>query len=482
MSKPQNIMGGGVQAVAPMLIPQNAVELIRIAAAGGVRPKAKHPAAYGGIEARSTGAYCYTAGPLSIVCVDGMMSAGESPLAWLFGGTSTPMLAEEIRRAADDSSTRAMVLKVNSPGGDVAGMSDVVDAVRYAKSKKPVHAIASDTAASSAYWLIALANEIVTTQTGLVGSIGTFCGPLFDESEALGKAGIRVFNARSGENKGAGIPGVPVTPAIEDEYQAIVDSSASVFFAVVSEGRGLSTDQIGALQARVLAGPDALSAGLVNAIVPSADAYIAGLQTKYATGRAAAPGARASASYPKAAAQGVSLMAIDWSNVTDDDLKNAPEAVVNKMKGMYPDKKEEAEPMAATSVQLKASGFSDDFRLKALDAGWTMEQARDQWSTHLAARVATLETEKAELAAKADAKAKAAASVAAAAGSTGGVAPVAAAAGNDDGITEYEQLIRAEMSKNGNHRFKAVHTVNMSRPDLYRNWHAEQVASAARKS
>lgn len=481
MSSTENI-SFGVQGVAPMMIPQNAIELIRIASAAGTKPKAANPTAYGGLAAIRMDSGCYTAGLLSVVCIDGVMSRAENPLSWLFGGTSTDTLCQQIRAAADEPTTRAVVLKVNSPGGDVAGMSDVVDAVRYAKSKKPVHTIASDVAASSAFWAVALSNEIVTTETGLVGSIGTMLGPIVDASGAMANAGLQVFFVGSGENKGVGTPGVPLNESMKAQLTRLCQSLAEPFFAVVAEGRKMSVDKVKALEAGVFSGTDAVAAGLVDRIVPSVDAYIAGLQTKYATGRAAAPGARASASYPKAAAQGVSHMAIDWSNVTDDDLKNAPEAVVSKIKGMNPDKKEEAEPMAATSAQLKAAGFADDFRLKALDAGWTMEQARDQWSTHLAARVATLETEKAELAAKADAKAKAAASVAAAAGTTGGVAPVAAAAGTDDGITEYEQLIRAEMAKNGNHRFKAVHSVNMARPDLYRKWHAEQVASAARKS
>ncbi len=475
---PTTFQGNALQAIASAMIPPNAAQTIELNARSGKRPApAPRPTSLHGFSVEDRGAGSYAVGNLSIVCIDCDMEHTENPFSWLFGGTSTAALTQAIRDAADDPLTKAILFRVNSPGGDVAGMSDLAAAVAYAKGKKPVYAIAESVCGSAAFWAVCGSSEIVLTPTSLLGSVGVFVGPIIDQSKALAAEGIEVFNAKTGENKGAGMLGVPLTDGIRGEYQRIADSIGAEFFNAVATGRNKSTDEIKGLQGRIFAGADAVSAGLADRVVPSVESYIAELQNKFASGRAAAPGARASASSPKAAAQGVSAMATDWSNVTDDDLKAMPASMVEKIKGMNPDKQPDQEP-AASSAQLKSAGIPDAIRLKALEEGMTLTQA-------LAAKSAAMEAENEKLAAsvkdlteKLNAKNKAAASVAAAAGALGGVPAIPTTAATDSGLTEYEQLIRAEMATNGSNRFRAIHAVNMKRPDLYRAWHAEQVAAS----
>jgi len=479
MSTPtMTYQGNALQAIASALIPANAAQIIEMNARSGKRPSpAPRPVAMHGLEVMDRGSCCYAVGNLSIVCIDGVMEHTENPFSWLFGGTSTATLTQAIRDAADDPLTKAILFRVNSPGGDVAGMSDLAAAVAYAKAKKPVHAISESVCGSAAFWAVCGSAEIVLTPTSLLGSVGVFVGPIIDQSKALAAEGIEVFNAKTGENKGAGMLGVPLSDGIKGEYQRIADTLGAEFFNAVAAGRNKSTDEIKGLQGRVFAGADAVSAGLADRVVPSVEAYIAELQNKFASGRAAAPGARASASSPKAAAQGVSAMATDWSNVTDDDLKTMPASMVEKIKGMYPEKQPDQEP-AASSAQLKTAGIPDALRLKALEEGMTLTQALAAKSAAIEAENEKLKASVADLTEKVNAKTKATASVTAAAGNLGGVAPIATATATDSGLTEYEQLIRAEMATNGSNRFRAIHTVNMKRPDLYRAWHAEQVAAS----
>lgn len=163
-------------------------------------------------------------------------------------------------------------------------------------------------------------------------------------------------------------------------------------------------------------------------------------------------------------------MSMDWSNVTDDDLKQMPESIVEKVKSMNPDKKPE-QPMAATAAELKAAGFSESIRLQALDNGWTMAQAQKAHVDALIARVDQLEKTKAELEAKVGDKAKAAAAVAAVT-NTGGAKPVATVeAGNED---PFEAAVRAEMANNGGLRPQAMGTVMSKQPALYAQWRARQ--------
>ena len=353
-------------------------------------------------------------GPLSIVRVSGLISFDDA--GWFDSVALVSDICKALRAAADDSQTKAIVLDVHSPGGTTAGGSDLEAAVRHALSRKPVHAIAHDHICSEAYLLCSLANEIVGTQTSVVGSIGTLWGPFFDPTRHNQEEGVEVITIRSGELKGVGMPGVAFSDPIRRNIAAVVEAQYGHFCDLVTEGRKISKAQIDALQGGVFGAAAALSHRLIDRVVPSASAYLDELSRRYAgadpnTGAASVAGPAGSgargprSSMPLAHAptpaltQKESIM-IDWKNVTDEDLKGMPPELLDKVKAMYPAKEDEpSTPKAAaalspaTAAELKAAfpNASADFRLAALEAGLTMPQAKDKYLETLQAANSSLE-------------------------------------------------------------------------------------------
>ena len=82
------------------------------------------------------------------------------------GGVSAESFAAAMRQLAGDPGVTGIVIDVDSPGGNVAGISEAVEAIREAKQAKPVSAVAHHSAASAAYWLASSADELIVTQSG----------------------------------------------------------------------------------------------------------------------------------------------------------------------------------------------------------------------------------------------------------------------------------------------------------------------------
>src|SRR5262245_19052254 len=88
------------------------------------------------------------------------------------GGATVSGLQADLQAAIDDPSVRAILFNIDSPGGQVEGISDLAEAIRSAGSKKPIGAFSDGTMASAAYWLGSAAKRITVSDTALVGSLG----------------------------------------------------------------------------------------------------------------------------------------------------------------------------------------------------------------------------------------------------------------------------------------------------------------------
>ena len=154
------------------------------------------------------------------------------------GGTATAPLADAIGRAADDPSVLAIFIDIDSPGGTVDGTAAVADAVYAASQKKPVFAFAGDCIASAAYWIGSQATKLFVGPTSTVGSIGVYT-VLVDSSRLAANQGIDVKVVKSGEMKGAGTPGTPITDAQVADTQRVIDDLNGHFVAAVARGRGM---------------------------------------------------------------------------------------------------------------------------------------------------------------------------------------------------------------------------------------------------
>jgi protease-4 len=196
---------------------------------------------------------------IGIVRVEGNIMTGG-------GSAGSDRVARRIRRLADDSSTKAIVVRIDSPGGD-GNASDLIwrELVRARKEKgKPVVASMGDVAASGGYYVAVGADAIFAQPSTITGSIGVFVGH-FDSSALLSKLGVGAVTLKRHES--SDLMGVlrPTTDAEKVKLQAWVDSFYETFLSRVAEGRKLSRDGVHALaQGRVWSGTRALDKGLID--------------------------------------------------------------------------------------------------------------------------------------------------------------------------------------------------------------------------
>lgn len=209
---------------------------------------------------------------VAVVPVRGALSQrGGAFWFWSWAGYDTVHAA--LTRALGDERVRAVLLDIDSPGGVVAGCFDAARAMRAAveASGKPCTAVASEMACSAAYALACVADEIVVPATGIVGSVGVIA-TMTSLARMYAAAGIDQRVIASGAAKGDGHPALPMSKEALDRAQERVNASAEVFAAWVAERRGMTAPAVRALEARVLSGDAAVTAGLADRVASQADA------------------------------------------------------------------------------------------------------------------------------------------------------------------------------------------------------------------
>ena len=225
-------------------------------------------------------------GKIAVVDVDGII-LNESAGSFLTPGEHpVAHLREELDKAARDSGVKAVVLRINSPGGAVTASEIMHHEVRAFREKgKPVVAMMLDVAASGGYYLACAADEIMACRSTVTGSIGVIM-QTFDATGTMQKIGLRADAIKSGSQKGAGSPFAAMTPEQRAVLQQVVDELYGQFVDVVAEGRdSLSREQVVALaDGRVYTAPQAVENGLIDRIGTMEDAVarakeLAGIST-----------------------------------------------------------------------------------------------------------------------------------------------------------------------------------------------------------
>jgi len=165
--------------------------------------------------------------------------------------------------------TKAIVLKLDSPGGDAQGCIDCARAIEAAcaVAGKPLYAYVDGQACSAAYALACIAERIYIGTTSFAGSIGVALARE-DVSARLANNGVRVAVIASGARKLDGNPSQPITDDELRAQQELVDAMASALFEHVAAHRGLAVEAVAAFDARVFAGKAAIVAGLADEQAP----------------------------------------------------------------------------------------------------------------------------------------------------------------------------------------------------------------------
>ena len=208
------------------------------------------------------------AGSVAVIPVYGVIEHRSDWLTELFGGTSVDTLRESLAAQLADPGVRAIILDIDSPGGTVAGMTEMAAELRRARGgEKPIVAVANSLAASAAYWLASQADELVVTPSGAVGSIGVYAVHQ-DVSRMLDAEGVTTTIISAGPHKTEGNEFEPLTEEARADIQSRVDASYAQFLSDVAAGRRVSADKVEAEYGggRVLVAKQALAAGMVDRV------------------------------------------------------------------------------------------------------------------------------------------------------------------------------------------------------------------------
>ena len=203
---------------------------------------------------------------IAVVVVDGSIVDGDSvdiPLLGihLSGGRT---VSRTLRSLAADPAVAAIVVRVDSPGGEVVASDQIWRAVRAARERKPVIASLGSVAASGGYYVASAADEVWSDPSTLTGSIGIFYGKI-DVAKLAEYVGVKVEFFKRGRFAGADTVWRPYTPGERALLAESIRSYYRLFLRRISDSRGLSVEQVDRIgRGRVYSGERALEQGLVD--------------------------------------------------------------------------------------------------------------------------------------------------------------------------------------------------------------------------
>ena len=178
-------------------------------------------------------------------------------------GATADDVVEQIERADEDDATDALLVKLDTPGGQVVPSDDIRRAA--ADFDGPTVAYATDVCASGGYWIASGCDELWARRGSIVGSIGVI-GSRVNVADLAEDLGVSYERFAAGKYKDAGMP-LKELSADEREYlQGIIDGFYDDFVERVAEGRGMDPDAVRETEARVYLGDEAHELGLVDSI------------------------------------------------------------------------------------------------------------------------------------------------------------------------------------------------------------------------
>jgi protease-4 len=251
-------VAAGVGYVLFVLVPGDLAELLGVVLAVGVALVGTKLA---GNAARSL----FTGYDVGEVAVEGPITrdGGGGPLPTQSGSTPADDIVEQIERADADDGVDALLVKLNTPGGEVVPSDDIKLAAE--RFDGPTVAYAQDTCASGGYWIASGCDKLWARDASIVGSVGVI-GSRVNAADLADRVGLRYEQFTAGEYKDAGTPLKELDDDEREYIQGIVDDLYDNFVERVAEGRGLDPERVRDTEARIYLGEDAAEIGLVDEI------------------------------------------------------------------------------------------------------------------------------------------------------------------------------------------------------------------------
>lgn len=247
----------------PLLLARSKLDVIL----GALAPRLAGQGTFLDADAPPSAEVAVTPDGIAIVPVIGTLVSRSGYLGAASGLTAYSDIADAIEAAATDPDIRAILLDVDSSGGEVGGLFDLVDHIQAIRAQcgKPIWAVADEAALSAAYAIACTADRLYVTQTGEVGSIGVVAVHR-DESGADAQAGLAWTFVHAGACKVDGNPHQPLSDSARASLQADVDSLYGRFVDLVAKCRKTSPGVIRATEATVYRGDQAVAAGLADKV------------------------------------------------------------------------------------------------------------------------------------------------------------------------------------------------------------------------
>lgn len=208
-----------------------------------------------------------TIGSVAVLPLFGSIFPRANLMTDVCGATSAERFGAQFAELVKDPDVGAIVLDVDSPGGQVAGIDELSKRIYDARGIKPVVAVANHVMASAAYWIGTAADEIVVTPSAEIGSIGVFAVHE-DISEALAKEGVKVSLISEGKFKTEGNPYEPLSEEARAAVGARVAEYYDAFVKAVARNRGVKAADVrdGFGEGRVVGARQAVSLGMADRV------------------------------------------------------------------------------------------------------------------------------------------------------------------------------------------------------------------------
>ncbi|MHA6236891.1 S49 family peptidase [Pseudomonas fluorescens group sp. PF-69] len=205
-------------------------------------------------------------GPVAVIPVHGTLVQKQASLRPWSGMTGYNGIRQAFLTALTDPKVEAIMLDVDSGGGEVAGCFDLVDTIYAARGRKPIWSILNESAYSAAYAIASAADRVVVPRTGGTGSIGVITLHC-DMSKALTDSGLKVTFITYGDQKADGHAEIALSPEAQARIQADIDTMGELFVSTVARNRKLSAAKVKATQAGTFLGQLGVDQGLADAVM-----------------------------------------------------------------------------------------------------------------------------------------------------------------------------------------------------------------------
>ena len=205
-------------------------------------------------------------GGVAVVQVAGTLVQKLGTLRPYSGMTGYDGIRQNFLTALGDPEVKAIVLDIDSPGGEVSGCFDLVDTIYAARGDKPIWAILNEAAYSAAYAIASAADRIYVPRTGGTGSVGVIWIHM-DWSKALDRAGFKATILTYGDRKADGHPEIELSPEAQTRFQADIDTMGELFVETVARNRNIPAEQVRAMQAVTYLGAAGVTQGLADGVM-----------------------------------------------------------------------------------------------------------------------------------------------------------------------------------------------------------------------